>query len=173
MSGLLSGRVFRRCCGVVCAWLALAGLALAQQRREREPNSVYPQRRARLAALADGPIVLLGLGGREVDSQSYVFAQEENFYYLTGHNEEGAGLILLPPANSKAKHDDFPGSREILFLPAKDPDKEKWNGVRMSPSDPGIQARTGFADVREFGQMRATIERLAKVYPNLYTILPY
>ena len=172
MSGLLSGRVFRRCCGVVCAWLALAGLALAQQRREREPNSVYPQRRARLAALADGPIVLLGLGGREVDSQSYVFAQEENFYYLTGHNEEGAGLILLPP-NSKAKHDDFEGAREIFFLPVKNPAKEKWNGVRMSPSDPGIEARTGFADVRAFEEMRATVEKLAKSYPNLYTVLPY
>jgi len=180
MSGLLRERV---CFGGVlrflcCAVLALAAVTLAanaggQQRREREPNSAYAQRRATLASSADGPIILTGLSGREEDLQSYVFAQEENFYYLTGHNEEGAGLILLPPADSKAKRDDFPGSREILFLPAKDPGKEKWNGVRMSPSDPGIQARTGFADVREFAQMRATIERLAKVYPNLYTILPY
>jgi Xaa-Pro aminopeptidase len=43
----------------------------------------------------------------------------------------------------------------------------------MSPSEPGIQARTGFADVRPFSEMRATIERLAKFYPALYTILPY
>jgi len=163
------------------AWrgvLALAALlfvadADAQQRREREPNSVYSQRRATLAATVDGPIVLTGLNGREEDSQSYVFTQEENFYYLTGHNEEEAGLILLPPAESKAKKDDFSGPREILFLPAKAPNKEKWNGARMSPSDPGIQARTGFADVQAFPQMRATIERLAKFYPNLYTILPY
>jgi Xaa-Pro aminopeptidase len=180
MSGLL-----RRC--VCLDWplrfavggvLALAVLVLAtdagaQQRREREPNSVYAQRRAALAATADGPAILTGLNGREEDSQSYVFAQEENFYYLTGHNEEEAGLILLPPADSKAKKDDFQGPREILFLPAKDPNREKWNGARMSPSDPGIQARTGFADVRAFAQMRATIERLAKFYPNLYTILPY
>jgi Xaa-Pro aminopeptidase len=155
------------------AVLVLATDAGAQQRREREPNSVYAQRRAALAATADGPAILTGLNGREEDSQSYVFAQEENFYYLTGHNEEEAGLILLPPADSKAKKDDFQGPREILFLPAKDPNREKWNGARMSPSDPGIQARTGFADVRAFAQMRATIERLAKFYPNLYTILPY
>jgi len=172
MSGLSSGRVFLRWV-IVCTALVAAGVASAQQRREREPNSVYAQRRAKLAASADGPIVLMGLGGREVDSQSYVFAQEENFYYLTGHNEEGAGLILLPPADSKAKRDDFEGAREIFFLPEKNPAKEKWDGVRMSPSDPGIQARTGFADVRGFGEMRAVVEKLAKFYPAMYTILPY
>src|SRR5215470_4598461 len=160
-------------CGILAfAALLFAAKAGAQQRREREPNTVYAQRRAALAATADGPIILTGLNGREEDSQSYVFAQEENFYYLTGHNEEAAGLILLPPADSKAKKDDFP-AREILFLPEKNPTKEKWNGARMSPSDPGIEARTGFLDVRGFAQMRATIERLATFYPTLYTILPY
>ncbi len=123
--------------------------------------------------MADTPIIFTGLSGREEDSQAYVFAQEENFYYLTGHNEEEAGLILLPAADSKVKKDDFQGAREIFFLPAKNPAKEKWNGVRMSPSDPGIQARTGFTDIRPFSEMRATIERLAKFYPAFYTILPY
>jgi Xaa-Pro aminopeptidase len=181
MSGLVNTcvrcrRVFLRSgCGALIL-LALASLPFAtgaQQRREREPNSVYAQRRAKLAGTVDGPIVLTGLNGREEDSQAYVFAQEESFYYLTGHNEEEAGLILLPPEGSKAKKDDFQGPREILFLPAKNPAKEKWNGVRMSPSDPGIQARTGFADIRPFSEMRATIERLARFYPAFYTILPY
>jgi len=183
MSGLLntcvrSRRLFLRAdCGalilIALACLPFAASAAAQQRREREPNSVYAQRRAKLAATADAPIVMTGLSGREEDSQAYVFAQEENFYYLTGHNEEEAGLILLPPADSKARKDDFQGPREILFLAAKNPGKEKWNGVRMSPGDPGIQARTGFADVRSFPEMRATIEKLAKFYPVFYTILPY
>jgi Xaa-Pro aminopeptidase len=158
---------------LVLASLAFAPYAAAQQRREREPNSVYAQRRAKLAVTADAPIILTGLTGREEDSQSYVFTQEENFYYLTGHNEEEAGLILLPPADSKARKDDFQGPREIFFLPAKNPGKEKWNGARMSPSDPGIQARTGFADIRPFPEMRATIEKLARFYPVFYTILPY
>jgi len=183
MSGLFpicvrSRRLFLMSCSGALILLALASLpfarpATAQQRREREPNSSYAQRRAKLAASADAPIILTGLNGREEDSQAYVFAQEENFYYLTGHNEEEAGLILLPPTDSKAKKDDFQGPREILFLPARNPAKEKWNGVRMSPSDPGIQARSGFADVRPFSEMRATIERLARFYPAFYTILPY
>lgn len=148
-------------------------LASAQERREREPNSVYAERRAKLAAQVDAPIVLWGYTGREEFSQAYVFAQEENFYYLTGHNEEGAGLILLPAPKNDAIAGAGDGPREILFLPAKNPNKEKWNGFRMSPADPGIEARTGFATVKTFEEMRATVEKLAKLYPAFYTILPY
>ena len=147
--------------------------AAAQQRREREPNSVYAERRAKLASNIDGPIVLLGLTGREEDSQAYIFAQDENFYYLTGHNEEGAALVLLPPTGSSAKKDDWEGPREIFFLPPKNPGKERWNGLRMSPSDPGIESRTGFALVKPYPELRATVERLAKIYPSFYTVLPY
>ena len=161
-----AGALFLLAC---CALLP----AVAQQRREREPNSVYAERRAKLASHIDGPIVLLGLTGHEEDAQTYIFAQDENFYYLTGHNEPGAALILLPPAGSSAKKDDWGGPREIFFLQPKNPEREKWVGVLMSPSDPGIEARTGFALVKPYPELRATVERLAKVYSSFYTVLPY
>jgi len=156
--------------GLLCL-ACLATSMRAQERREREPNSVYAERRAKLAAQADGPIVLWGFTGREEVSQTYIFAQEENFYYLTGHNEEGAGLLILPALkNGEATN----GPRETLFLPAKNPQKEKWNGVRMSPADPGIEPRTGFAAVKSFdSDFRMAIENLAKTFLNFYTILPY
>lgn len=144
--------------------------APAQERREREPNSVYAERRAKLAAQIDCPIVLWGLTGREESSQTYIFEQEENFYYLTGHNEEGAGLVILP---TKSGDSASPAQREILYLPAKNPQKERWNGVRMSPADPGIEARTGVATVKPFAEMRAVVEDLAKTCASFYTILPY
>ncbi len=150
--------------------------AHAQQRREREANSVYAARRARLASQVDAPILLWGFTGREESSQAYVFAQEDNFYYLTGHNEEGAGLIIMPAARNTqgaVPVASWDGPQEMLFLPPKNPAKEKWNGLRMSPSDPGIQARAGFASVLPLPEMRATLERLAKIYPTMYTILPY
>jgi Xaa-Pro aminopeptidase len=163
---------------VALTLLSLASVAPAshaQQRREREPNSVYVERRAKLATHVDGPVVLWGLTGREESSQAYVFAQEENFYYLTGHNEEGAALVILPASKPTAPQqgNDADGPHEILFLPAKNPLKEKWNGVRMSPSDPGIEARTGFATVKPFAELQATVERLAKNSSNIYTILSY
>ena len=91
---------------------------VAQKRRDREPNSVYAARRAKLASNIDGPIILLGYTGKEEEAQTYVFAQEENFYYLTGHNEEEAALILLPAEGHRAKNDDW-SPREIFFLPPK------------------------------------------------------
>ncbi len=146
--------------------------AAAQQRRNREPNSVYAARRARLVSNIDGPVVLLGYSGKEEEAQTYVFAQEENFYYLTGHNEEQAALVILPAVGNKAGNDDWT-AREVFFLPPKDVRKEKWNGARMSPSDPGIELRTGFSEVKAYPDLRATLERLAKIYPTFYTILPY
>ncbi|HEY6388672.1 MAG TPA: Xaa-Pro peptidase family protein [Candidatus Acidoferrum sp.] len=161
---------------VALAFLCSAQRTSAQQRREREGNSVYAARRAKLAARIDSPILLWGFTGREESSQAYVFAQEENFYYLTGHNDEGAGLVIMPAARNNqgaVPVTYWDGPQEILFLPPKNTAKEKWNGLRMSPTDPGIQARTGFASVLPFPEMRATLEKLAKLYPTIYTILPY
>jgi Xaa-Pro aminopeptidase len=150
--------------------LALGQNSIAQQRREREPNSTYSMRRALLSSQTDGPIILWGFTGREEFAQTYVFSQENNFYYLTGHNEEGAGLIILPP---KKNPNPAEGPREILFLPAKNPAQEKWNGVRLSPTDAGIETTTGFPTLKPFSEMRAAVENLAKFYPTFYTILPY
>lgn len=181
MSGAWSSYKF------VSVWAVLAAMAIglivevstlrAQQRREREPNSVYAERRAKLAAEVDAPIVLWGLTGREEFSQASIFAQEENFYYLTGHNEEGAAIAIWPAAKPAGPDAGGQGRNDsgdaVLFLPARDSTKEKWNGVRMSPSDPGIEARTGFSAVKSFTELRASVERLAKSYSHFYTILPY
>ncbi len=169
-SSCLAKPAIRALLGLFCS-ACLASASKAQERREREPNSVYAERRAKLAAQVDGPIILWGFTGREEGSQTYIFEQEQNFYYLTGHNEEGAGLILLPAAPEGGATNV---EREILFLPAKNPQKEKWNGVRISPADPGIEARTGFVAVKSFESgFRSLVEILVKTLPNFYTILPY
>jgi Xaa-Pro aminopeptidase len=180
---LAQGRRFRRSSIRRALYSAIVALfiaaicsppsARAQERREREPNSIYAARRARLAAQVDAPILLWGFTGREEFSQNYIFEQEDSFYYLTGHNEEGAGLIILPSQKNGAGGPAWDGPQEILFLPPKNPNKEKWNGFRMSPSDPGIQARTGFSAVLPFPEMRATLEKLVSLYPTIFTILPY
>ncbi|HUE43702.1 MAG TPA: Xaa-Pro peptidase family protein [Candidatus Sulfotelmatobacter sp.] len=158
------------CC--IAAIATSAPSARAQQRREREPNSVYAARRAKLAAEVDAPIVSWGYTGREEFSEASIFAQEENFYYLTGHNEEGAALVIFP-SKSASGGNGPDGKSEILFLPLKDPAKEKWNGVRMSPTDPGIEAKTGFASVQPIFDLNGTLQKIAKTYPEIYTILPY
>jgi Xaa-Pro aminopeptidase len=168
------GRSVLALISLIIAIATLDPNAWAQQRREREPNSVYAARRAKLAAEVDAPIVLWGYTGREEISEAAIFAQEENFYYLTGHNEEGAALVILPASKgSNAGSTSSDGKSEILFLPPKDPHKEKWNGVRMSPTDPGIEARTGFASVQPVSELTATLQKFASSYPQVYTVLPY
>lgn len=172
--GVAACSTLARCLLAVLVLLACTSIpASAQQRREREPNSAYAARRSKLASNIDGPIILLGYSGKEVEAQSYIFAQEENFYYLTGHNEEEAALILLPSDAHKSKNDDWSGAREIFFLPPRDARKEKWNGLRISPNDPGIELRTGFSLVKPMPELRATVEKLARVYSTFYTVLPY
>ena len=136
---------------------------------EREPLTVFAERRAKLVAALNAPVVLFGYTGHEEANPSYVFMQEENFYYLTGHNEEGAALLLVPES---ADEKGWSGPREILYLPPRDLAEERWNGPRMGPDDPGIREKTGFARVETFAKLRETLAALAKNYPEIYTELP-
>jgi Xaa-Pro aminopeptidase len=136
---------------------------------EREPNAVFAERRAKLMTAINSPIVLFGYTGHEEANPSYVFLQEENFYYLTGHNEEGAALLLVPES---AAQKGWTGPREILYLPPRDLAEEKWNGPRMGPDDPGIKEKTGFARVEIFTKLHETLANLSRDFPELYTELP-
>src|SRR6202163_696335 len=149
--------------------LLLACLAPLVRAWEREPNSVFAERRAKLMAAVGAPIVVFGYTGHEEANPSYVFMQEENFYYLTGHNEEGAALLLVPES---AAQKGWTGPREILYLPPRDLAQEKWNGLRMGPDDPGIKEKTGFADVGTFAKLHDAVATLAKDFPEIYTELP-
>src|SRR3984957_10620975 len=136
---------------------------------EREPLSVFAARRTKLIAAVNAPVVVFGYTGHEEANPSYVFMQEENFYYLTGHNEEGAALLLVPES---AAQKGWSGAREILYLPPRDLAEEKWNGPRIGPDDPGIREKTGFADVETFAKLKDAVATLAKDFPEIYTELP-
>ena len=152
------------------ALLCAASLSIPLAAREREPNSVFAERRARLAAKVGAPVVLFGYTGKENSSPSYVFNQEENFYYLTGHNEEDAALLIVP---ASAAEKGWKGPSEILFLPPRDLPQERWDGVRMGPADPGIAGKTGFAAVEDYSQLKNRLIELEKSYHDVYTLVPH
>jgi Xaa-Pro aminopeptidase len=155
--------------GVFALLVLLVCLTPVLKAWEREPLTVFTERRAKLVAAVNAPIVMFGYTGHEETNPSYVFMQEENFYYLTGHNEEGAALLLVPET---AEQKGWTGPREILYLPPRNLDEERWNGPRMGPDDPGIQEKTGFARVETFAKLRDALAALAKNYPEIYTELP-
>jgi Xaa-Pro aminopeptidase len=155
--------------GAVALVVLLVCLAPALGAWERGPLTEFAERRAKLVASVNAPIVLFGYTGHEEANPSYVFIQEENFYYLTGHDEEGAALLLVPES---AAQNGWTGPREILYLPPRNLAEERWNGPRMGPDDPGIQEKTGFARIETFAKLHDTLAALAKNYPEIYTELP-
>jgi Xaa-Pro aminopeptidase len=158
---------------VVWALAVMALFSTLAPARQREPNSVYAERRAQLAAAVDGPVVLFGYTGNEDSSPSYVFAQEHNFYYLTGHNEEGAVLLLLPGRHNGGSPPA--GPREFLYLPQRTDNftrRERWDGPRLAAGDAGATEKLGVAMTAPFPELKAKVEELAKSYTNFYTLLP-
>jgi Xaa-Pro aminopeptidase len=158
--------------GVPRALVAVAALCLlagSAGAREREPNASYAERRTKLRAQVNGPVALFGYTGQEDASPAYVFNQEHYFYYLTGHNEPGAAVLIVPDPPAGQTYD---GPREVLYLPARNPQRERWDGVRLSPDDQNIGGHTGFATVKSTVTLRADLEALAKIYPTFHTLLP-
>src|SRR5579872_7425986 len=87
-----SAQIFR----AILLTLLLAFICGAAQARFRQPNAEYQARRAKLLAQVDGPVVIFGYTGHEDASEVAVFYQEPYFYYLTGHDEPGAAVLLIP-----------------------------------------------------------------------------
>jgi len=154
----------RRVALVLVAALCVVQLA---QARFRQPNAEYQARRAELRTKLDGPLVIFGYTGQEDASAVAVFYQEPYFYYLSGHDEPGAALVLLPGAPNAKRSE---GPREILYLPARNPDEEQWEGPKMAPSDPGIAEKTGFEAVEPYDRLKDDLDKLAKTYKDFYTL---
>ncbi|MBI3404445.1 MAG: aminopeptidase P family protein, partial [Acidobacteria bacterium] len=150
-------------------FIAVSFVAFASHAREREPLKEYAARRAKLRAQLNAPVVLFAFTGQEDASPAYVFNQEENFYYLTGHNEPGAVLLLVP---DKMGDKIVDGPKEIMFLRSRDLAQERWNAPVMGPDDPGVAEKIGIERVEPFASLSTQLERLGSMFRRFYTLLP-
>ena len=97
----------------------------------RERPDVYARRRLQLAeSVGRGVVALVGLRADEGRSGFTGFRQESNFYYLTGHDEPGATLLIAPQRRRSAY-------REVLFLPKGSPYEDRWSSPALRPEDAG------------------------------------
>jgi Xaa-Pro aminopeptidase len=156
---------------VRCGLLMLAAMFLTvlAQARFPQPHEEYQARRAKLRAAVDGPVVIFGYTGHEDASEVAVFFQESDFYYLSGHDEPGATLVLIP---DPPKGQSLEGPREILYLPKRNLQAERWEGPKIGPDDPGVAATVGFEAVEPLANLKPDLQKLAKTFPNFYTVLP-
>jgi len=154
---------------VFACLLALGILSLAAPARFRQPSAEYQARRAALRGKVDGPVVVVGYTGHEDASEVAIFFQEPYFYYLTGHDEPGAVLLVVPDA---ANGKSVEGPHEILYLPPRDLAQERWEGPKLGPADPDIVEKTGVQAVEPLANLHADLTKLARTYANFYTLLP-
>lgn len=171
--------VSRSYLGGCLLFLTLTFLCGQAQARFRQPNEEYQARRAILRAMVDAPIVIFGYTGHEDASEVAVFFQEPNFYYLTGHDQPGAAVLLIPDRSGdagvlagKSSADSLESSREIFYLPARDPAQEIWEGPKLGPSDPGVAGKMGFHTIEPLDKLEADLAELAKSYKTFYTLMP-
>ena len=147
---------------------------------ERETPEAYQSRRAAIQErLNDGIVVLFGNTENTGAEAYHRFRQESNFYYLTGYNEPGAVLLLAPPLRDRRSPfwEEFSRlPRELLFLPPRDLEQERWTGPKLDPYDPAAPAQTGFlandAVVKGTEQLAKEIRQFSTGYPVVYTLLP-
>jgi Xaa-Pro aminopeptidase len=115
----------------------------------------------------DGMLILLAPAAKNRNGDvDWPFRQEDNLLYLTGLDNAGTSLVLVP---GEARH------REIVFSADSDPAQELWNG--RVPSFGEVSARSGVGEVvsnarfRDF--LRAAMEGRAwgdtRAYPAFAT----
>lgn len=142
--------------------LCLAGaLLLLPEPGSPSDSRLREEARARRAAYLERATegVTLLFNRRHQDLNEYV--PDKNFYYLTGCDEPGAVLLLIPGSDAP---------RETLFLAKRDRRQERWTGPRMAPG-PEAARRLGMQQVLSLDELPDALAQRApprgKVYANL------
>jgi Xaa-Pro aminopeptidase len=142
-------RNFALCLLVLC--VAVPALAL-----EKQPGSVYHQRRVALAAKLRGGVAVL-FAAEEPLLDFMPYRQDSDFYYLTGWTEPGAALVVIADAPQATSSRSY---TEILFLPTRDLRMEKYTGVKLDAATPGVEKSTGVDRVQAMTEMPAVLNAL-------------
>jgi Xaa-Pro aminopeptidase len=136
--------------------LFLGGGLPALHALEKQPASVYHQRRVDLAGKLNGGVAIL-FAAEEPLLDFTPYRQDSDFYYLTGWNEPGAALLIA----ADAPHALVPRTyKEILYLPARDLRMEKYTGVKMDAATPGAARSAGVDAVEPMTQLPTDLSQL-------------
>lgn len=143
-----------------------------EARVANQPKSEYRARRQKLLEqVKDGVVVLIG--AREEDlGEVGRFRQKNDFMYLSGVETPAAYLMLVPATLAPNKT-----AQEVIFIPARNPSHERWNGVQMGPGKEAEQwfgAQEVAAADTFWSRLRETVSSPAfkSSQAKLYTIVP-
>ena len=102
------------------------------------------------------------------------YRQNSVFSYYTGVETPGAFLVLLPDelpasAGNKAALGD---TRELLFLPDRNPVGEVWTGEKWGPGE-ATETLTGITKVLPYSALWAMLTGWLRRVPVIYTVAPF
>ena len=109
-------------------------------------------RRARVAKEIGNQSLLVLFSGEPrvyTNDVDYEFRQENNLYYLTGLLQQRATLVLVPGHTA---------TREILFIPRRNPAAETWTGHMYSPEE--ARAISGIGEIWEAAEFEPFMRSL-------------
>src|ERR1700691_1166534 len=114
------------------------------------PKAEYRERRVkREAELHGGSAVIFAAHEPPMEYQDY--RQDEDFFYLTGSTEPGGALLVIGdgPATTTRLGTAVPAHsyREVLFLPMRNPIREKYTGAKVDAATPGARELLGVDEV--------------------------
>ncbi|PIQ97970.1 MAG: peptidase M24 [Nitrospinae bacterium CG11_big_fil_rev_8_21_14_0_20_56_8] len=141
------------------------GAGVRAKERYRKRRQEIMDREKRVMVLTGVPY---GPGGETVWAYAHCPTyQEPAIMYLTGINQHQVVLLLDPLSKE---------SREVLFLPRKDPAKEFWDGIRFGVGDPKsireVRQVTGIQDVRDMDELKHVLKkRFLKTRPRQIGLL--
>ena len=115
------------------AFFLLPSLSFAQ--RTGYTKEEFVRRRAALMDKAGGGLIILF--GESMPLPGAHFHQENDFYYLTGVEDPGAALIMVPRTKGA-----------YLFLPQQTPREELMGGANLL-KDAKAKEKTGFTDIHQ------------------------
>ncbi len=137
----------------------------AQYDRDRLSPAFHKSRRDSVAAYMTARSVALFVSAppkTRANDVSYEYHQDPNFYYLTGHIQPNAALVLYKNEANKVE--------EILFVDKKDPSKETWTGVRLGVE--GARELLGFKNAATIDRLRPILDSLLPLADTLYYSTP-
>ncbi len=113
---------------------------------------VYRARRQRLADAAGAAVLV-------INDMKWDGARDGmDFYWLTGIDEPGAALLLVPGA---------PRFKEVLFLERRDVEAERWDGERAPLPNKALEVATGIGRIQRKGGLPGALVGVCARYGAL------
>ena len=151
---------------------AAASIFAALRADERKAPNRYRERRDRLAKMVlekekGAPALILLRQGRSWREEFNPYRPDANFFYLTGNESEGGGLLLLAKAGEPARNE----KRDHLFFPKCDRGGMQWTGFFLCAGEPDGKAddpaqraldESGAEAIHEESTLAETVIRMAK-----------